>query len=216
MNEIANDQVEMRKRLIRVLDSLAERGTTQQTISQTVGVPAQYLSDVKNARKPLSELFARRLAECYGFDYHWLMMQGGDPPSFLEGAGHETTPGRTSVQLRAFDRPIYGEPRSHPEWDGTLVDVSGAASAQAQAAKDPYILRFRKTDTQGVLRRNDLILVSQGVNPHAEIEVVREGKLCFLARRSKDGTWRRIANNQPLRAQAHPVGYCVGLVWRVL
>jgi len=209
-------QAGMCKRFILVLDKLVEQGTTQQEISQRVGVPAQYLSDVKKSRKPLSELFARRLAECYDFDYRWLLRREGNPPSFLKGEGHGAVSASMMVQLPAFDSPIYGEPRSHPEWDGTLVDISGAAAVQAQAAKAPYVLRFGKSDTQGNLHRDDLILISQDLNPKAKLHVVRHRGHCYLARKAADGTWRRIANNQPLPAQAHPVGYCVGLVWRVL
>jgi len=210
------EQEGIRSRLQQVLERLVDQGTTQQAIAEVVGVPAQYLSDIKAGRKRVAELFARRLAEGYKFDYHWLMTEEGNPPQFLNRDIRASAPAPRPIHLPLFDHPIYGQPQTLTEWNGALVELSGAAAAQAWAASEPYIVRFGKNDTEGRLRQNDLVLVSQAVNQKAEIQVVRQRKQCFLARRTPDGTLRRLANGQSFGPPAEAVGHCVGIVWGVL
>jgi hypothetical protein len=214
--DTSQDQEGIHSRLQEVLEWLSEQGATQQSIAEQVGVPAQYLSDTKLRRKRVSELFARRLAERYDFDYRWLTTGEGNPPQFLHMRGGTSVPAPGLMRLPLFDYPIYGEPQTLAEWTGAFVELAGAAAAQARAAKEPYIVRFRKNDTDGWLRQNDLVLVSQVVNKEAAIQVVRHRQQCFLARKAPDGTLQRIATGQAVGPPANVVGHCVGIVWRVL
>jgi hypothetical protein len=203
------------RRFQQVLDKLFEQGTTQQAVAEVVGVPAQYLSDIKLGRKPVAELFARRLAEAYNFDYRWLLTGEGNPPQFLN-RGVPTLGPAGPVRLPLFDHPISGQPHTLPDWKGALVEVTGAAAAQAAAASEPYVVRFQKNDRDGRLKPDDLVLVSQTVNKTAEIQVVRQRNHCFFARQAPNGTFRRIATGQSLASGAQPVGHCVGIVWGLL
>jgi hypothetical protein len=164
----------------------------------------------------VSELFARRLAERYDFDYRWLTTGEGKPPQFLHMRGGTSVPAPGLMRLPLFDSPIYGQPEALAEWTGAFVELAGAAAAQAQAATEPYIVRFGKNDPQGSLKQNDLVLVSQAVNQEAAIQVVRQRQQCFLARKAPDGTLQRIATDQACGSTAKVVGHCVGIVWRVL
>ncbi len=164
----------------------------------------------------MSELFARRLAERYDFDYRWLTTGEGKPPQFHHMRGGTSVPAPGLMRLPLFDSPIYGQPQMRAEWTGAVVELAGAAAAQARAAKEPYIVRFGKHDPKGCLKQNDLVLVSQAVNEEAAIQVVRQGQKCFLARKTPDETLRRIAPDQPIGHAANVVGHCLGIVWRVL
>jgi hypothetical protein len=213
----SSDQDEIRSRLQKVLDRLFERGTNQQAIAESMGVPGQYLSDIKMGRKRVAELFARRMAECYDFDYRWLMTGEGNPPQFLSQGGRTPLPAPGPVRLPLFDHPISGNPQALPEWTGAFVELAGAAAAQARAAEEPYILRFRKHDTEGRLREDDLVLVSQAVKEDAEIQVIRYRQQCFLARRTADGrSFQRVATGQALGQGAVPVGHALGIIWAIL
>ena len=97
-----------------------------------------------------------------------------------------------------FPFPIDSEPRAHPKWDGTGVEVAGAAAAKLVLAKHPYVLRFGRNDVQGRLTKGDLILISQQPDEDAQIQVVRYRKKSYLARAGKGGTWIRVADGTEL------------------
>ncbi len=61
------------RRLRELLQSLSDQGISQAQVARRAIVPAQHLSGVKNSRRPLTELFARRLGEEFGVDYYWLL-----------------------------------------------------------------------------------------------------------------------------------------------
>lgn len=201
-------------RLAVLLQRLIEQGYTQQAVANQTGVPAQYLSDLKAGRRGLSELYARRLAEEFDVDLRWLLGETTDHEQpVLPGRGRSTERG---VLLPVFSDPIEGELRDQPNWDGSSVEVCGAAAAKALLATQPYVLRFGASDHQGRLRKNDLLLVSQAVAELAEISVVRAHNRRFLARRGERGTWIRLAKGEALPGNAVPVGHCVGIIWGFL
>jgi hypothetical protein len=124
---------------------------------------------------------------------------------------------RIGTWVPIFGAPVEGEPRAHPRWDGTVVEIAGAAAAKLTVAVQPYVLRFNNNDTLGRIRRGDLILVSQAVNSNADISIVRFRNKCFLARANKsDGSWIRVANGDKLPADCPIVGHCMGFVWAPL
>jgi hypothetical protein len=96
------------------------------------------------------------------------------------------------------------------------VEVSGHVVAAIARAKWPYVLKFGSTDTQGRLRRGDLVLVSQSVCREAEIQVVKSRIKLYLARRRPEGHWERVANGEHLPEDSSVAGYCVAIIWSAL
>ena len=91
--------------------------------------------------------------------------------------------GTQTVWLPVFSNPVSGEPRTLPGWDGSSVEVVGAAAAKALSAQQPYVLRLGADDRRSRLRKNDLILISQAHDADAEIQVLKLRGNLFLARR---------------------------------
>ena len=202
------------QRLNRLLEMLSDRGHSQTQVAARAGIPAQYLSDIKHGRRPMTELVARRLGEEFDVNFQWLLgtsdsMENPSPLSSAFSSG-------SSVWLPLFSHPIKGEPRAQSTWDGTGVEVAGAASAKLILSKLPYVLRFGRDDVRGRLRKGDLILISQAADVDAEISVVRYRKKLFLARRGETGNWIRVGNGNELPAECPVSGHCVGVVWSPL
>ena len=79
-------------RLKQVFADLADRGITQRHAAIELNVPPQYLSDVKNGHRSLTEPFARRIAEVYGVSFVWLVSgQGTKNTSRLDVRGTSQT-----------------------------------------------------------------------------------------------------------------------------
>ncbi len=209
----SDNQAEIRQRLHTVLERLQELGISQAEVARCVGIASQYLSDVKAGRKRVTKLFALRLGACYEFDHKWLL-QGGDPPADFFGLDPQPR-AHLRLELSVFDRPICGDPGTHPDWT-TTVEISGPALEQADRAKDPYLLRFAGKDHAGELKQNDLILISQKVSRKAKIQVVRQRQALVLARKTAQGTWQHIDDGQSPDRKVEVVGSCVGIVWRQL
>jgi transcriptional regulator with XRE-family HTH domain len=203
------------QRLERLLEVLADRGISQTQVAQRVAVPAGYLSDVKRGARPMSELFARRLAEEFRFDFHWLLGEVGTLDS-LELGREVVEEESDSIWLPVFLHPIQGHPRSQPDWDGSSVQVCGAAAARARGATEPYVLRFQRDEHTGKLMSDDLVLISQAVNDDAEIQVIKVRRGMYLARRLPDGSWERLAEKGSLPGDIPALGHALGIVWRSL
>jgi transcriptional regulator with XRE-family HTH domain len=60
-------------RLRELLAELSQQFDTQQEIATRAGLTPQLLADLKQGRRPLTELVARRLADEYGVDFAWLL-----------------------------------------------------------------------------------------------------------------------------------------------
>ena len=208
-----------RQRLQELLDTLSEQGVTQQQVAIRAGVPPQYLSDVRCGRRGTTELFARRLGAEFGVDYQWLM--GGNGPK-------DAVPPRGPVAGRAEPRAsgllklpilpalVEGEPQDSALWDGSLVELAGAAAAAAGRACRPYVLRLDVDDRDGRVRTGDLILISQETSDRAEIGVIRLRSRLLLARRLASGGWRSLTTGRRLAGKVEPVGSCVAIVWAPL
>ena len=202
------------QRLNQFLKTLHEQGFSQTQVAAKAGLPAQYLSDIKRGQRPMTELVARRLGEEFDTNFQWLLgtsdsMENPSPRSSAFSSG-------SSVWLPLFSHPIEGEPRAQSTWDGTGVEVAGAAAAKLISSKLPYVLRFSRDDVQGRLRKGDLVLISQAADVEAEINVVRHRKKLFLARRDDTGTWIRVGNGHELPPECPVFGHCVGVVWSPL
>lgn len=200
------------QRLEKLLQLLSRKGHSQNQVAQRVGVPASYLSDVKSGGRPMSELFARRLAGEFRLDYRWLLGDVGTMES-LELGQELANEESTSIWLPLFQHLVQGRPRSLPDWDGACVEVCGAAAARARTAVDPYVLHFVADDHGGRLRKHDLLLISQALDELAEIHVIRIRRGMYLARKSPAGQWERLAEPGPIRDKVEVVGHGLGIVW---
>jgi hypothetical protein len=197
-----------------LLTMLAEQGVNQVQLASRTGIPTQYLSDIKHARRPMTELVARRIGGEFSINYKWLMGQSelmDSSESLSESSVTNRFPG-----VPVFPHPIEGEPRSQQSWDGTMIELSGPAASKLTTAKWPYILRFAHNDCAGRLHRGDLILISQSANANAEIFVVRHRKKAFLARKNNDETWMRVAKGVVLPETCPCIGYAIGIIWSSL
>jgi hypothetical protein len=177
------------------------------------------LSDGRCGRRGLTELFARRLGGEFGVDYQWLM--GGKGPKDaipLRGPAAGRAEPRASglLTLPVLPAPLEGEPQDAPLWDGSLVELTGAAAAAAGRARRPYVLRLDADDRDGRLRAGDLILISQESSDKAEIGVIRlQGRLA-LARRLASAGWRNLTTGRRLTGKVEPVGCRIAIVWASL
>jgi len=210
-----------RKRAEYAIDlAIAARKLSQTALAVEIGVPRQYLSDVKNGYRSLTEPFARRLSEVSGVPFVWLMHGEGDPVRTQTGAPSGAV---HVLALPVLPSACPGEPRQAPAWDGSLIEVSGSAAALAAEAAMPYLLRLSFDAPAGLLRKGDLLLMSQkGKGASHEIAVVRrqlkedeKGEL-LLARRSARGVFVRLEDGAAIRGQVEEVGQCLGLIWRAM
>lgn len=201
-----------RERLCQLIEHLALLGVSQQQVALRAGVPPQYLSDIKNGRRPMTELVARRIGHEFHLNYEWLLTLSDTlDPIVLHTATHASP--SVGTFLPVFSDPISGDPQSHSKWDGTSLQITGAAAAKLFVLKWPYVLRFGNNDARGRLRRSDLVLISQSLSDDAEIHVVEYRRQFVLARKKLDGSWERLAKRAKLPASTPVAGYCVGIVW---
>ena len=199
------------ERLCDLLERLTQQGTSQQQVATRAGIPPQYLSDIKNGRRPMTELVARRIGHEFQIDYQWLLGASDTmEPIMVRTTSHQPSRGNC---LPVFSHPIMGDPQIHPKLDGTELQISGAAAAKLVLLKWPYILRFGADDSRNRLKRNDLVLISQSLSDDAEIHVVECRRQFVLARQKTDGSWERLAKGETLPASTSVAGYCVGIVW---
>jgi hypothetical protein len=72
-------------------------------------------------------------------------------------------------------------------------------------------------DRDGLLRKDDLVLVSQQNNEAAELHVLKQGNRMFLARRRGPNQWEPASKTGAINQQPiHVAGHCVGIIWRAL
>jgi transcriptional regulator with XRE-family HTH domain len=200
------------QRFVQLLQRLGKQGISQAQVARRANVPPQYVSDVKNIRRPLTELFARRLADEFGCNYLWIL--GLDDSHERPVLCLPTSP-REQVLLPMLGEAISGEPREHPLWRGTYTQVSGVAAAKSARAVQPYVLQLDHGDREGRLRKGDFVLVSQATAENPELSIVRCGKKILLARK-KGAKWIPASTGEPLHGDCDVTGHCLGVVWSAL
>jgi transcriptional regulator with XRE-family HTH domain len=208
-----------RARLEKLLAVLEEQGISQREVAKRLTVPASYLSDVKNGRRPVTELLAGRFHKEYGVEPHWLLGSAGSmdvPPLAVAPANGDSR----RAWLPVFVKPISGDPTQNADWDGSCVELAGVAAVRVLFADRPYVLRLGVDDRAGRLRRGDLVLISQAVEDAAQIQVLKtsgkSGKM-FLARRDAEGGWQRLSHiDDQIVGEPLVVGHCLGVVWSKL
>jgi hypothetical protein len=168
------------------------------------------LNDVANGRRPLRELLARRIGERFGIHFSSILGQQSVAAKTVA-----LTTGDSGVWLPVLPHPVEGEPRVHPRWTGTFIQVPAIAMPTLAGALDPYVLRFQQNDVEQRLHRHDLVLISQTPDDTAPIVVALSGKKCFLAR-CKAQRWVRLANGVVLGRDTTVAGHCLGILWSAL
>ena len=216
MPEKRQDRPEKQRaaRFKEILGELAHRGITQRQAAVELNVPAQYVSDVKNGHRNLTEQFARRIAERYDLNFIWLMTGEGAKSIPRHEAG--VTLRTDTILLPVLSEPTSGDPAQCSAWDGSKIALSGAAEAMAARASRPYVLRVARDDVAGRLRKHDLILVSQEPDDSATLAVVQHRGRCLLAQRAGKGERKAIDTGRRVAANATVVGRCLGIVWASL
>jgi transcriptional regulator with XRE-family HTH domain len=203
------------RRLGEFLEAMSRKGLTQQLVAAQAGIPAQYISDIKHDRRPMTELVARRLSEQFNVNYEWLLGTS-DSTTRPSGPAHIPNSVVSVICLPVFPHPIDGEPRANPKWDGKGLEIVGTAAAKLGSAQQPYVLQFGHDDVMGRIRKGDYLLISQAASDTAKISVVMYRKKMFLARRKEDGDWERVANSNTLPADCPIKGHCIGILWSSL
>ena len=121
-----------RQRLGEFLKQLTTKGLTQLEVARRTNIPAQYLTDLKKGTRPLTELFARRLGDAFQVDHRWFLGESGTMDTLRLGqeVAKETS---SRIWLPVFPHPVQGPPKSLAKWDGSSVEVCGAAAARVRA-----------------------------------------------------------------------------------
>lgn len=199
-------------RLDQSLQQLKEQGMPQQQVARQLSVPASYLSDVKHGRKTLTDQFARSFCNEFGVGLDWL----------LDGTGLQIKPQLASTASSAspvlvpiFSQPLEGDPQGVEAWDGSRVELAGAAATRALRARHPYILRSPIDDKLGRVRQDDLILVDQNTTELASLVIVRDRDKSILARQTEKG-YRSLESGRAIRGKPSLIGLCVAIVWASL
>ncbi len=76
---------EAQRRVRATLIELKKLGVSQARLAAVIGSPVQYICDVKNGRRTVTELFARRLQDVCGINYLWLLGSSNDQSPTIPG-----------------------------------------------------------------------------------------------------------------------------------
>lgn len=209
----ANSKESREERVRELFDGLRSMHMSQKEIAAQLNVPPQYLSDVKTGRRPLTGQFAQRIADVFRVNYSWLMKgQGSAGIPVAEKISSTTS---RLLGLPVLSSPVEGDPHKSKSWDGSLIEISGAAAARAAWATQPYVLRLDKNDFAGRLKKGDMVLVSQDRERAPEVAILKHQSRLELARRGADGTWKTLVKGQT-RKDPDIIGACVVIVWAPL
>lgn len=208
------------QRLMEALAAiLATNQLSQRSLAARLQLPAHYLSDYKHRNRQLTERVARRIEEQFGYPWGWLMGISDEGAPAAIKIPEIPTDARGGNFLPILAHPIQGEPRLHPKWDGSILELPPAALAQLPQATQPYILRFGADDRENRLRRGDLVLMSQAppvqnTGIESVIQVIRAGRGMYLARRRQEG-WVHLAPAAHLSpTECYTVhGHAISIVW---
>ena len=188
-----------------------KRGMSQTEVADRLGVPRQYVTNVKMGDRILTELLARRIAQEFNLDFRW----------FLDGAGTMVRPamdppGETdSIVLPLLAKLISGEPRRSPTWDGAVVTITGPALYAVGDSVHSYVYRVGDDDSSGRLKQGDLVLICQGdpENSPSKLVLLELGDRPTLAWSTDDGRWKSTRTGRAVSAESKIIGHCLGIIW---
>ena len=201
------------ERLGTILGQLRDAGLKQSLVANELNIPSNYLSDLKNQQRAITEPFARALSSQFGVSFTWLWTGQGKaqtPKIRTEGTRPEH-----SVMLPILLQLHAGAPREGETWDGSLLPLAGRSAEEASNATLPYILRVSAADATVGLSENALILISQGKSKSSGMAVVRSRGSLMLARED-GGRWVAVRKGKRISEKAELVGYALGIVWAPL
>lgn len=203
-------------RLAQLLDKISAQGFSQRQVAMELNVPPQYLSDLRHARRHMTEAFARRFAEAYNVSINWLLTgQGSEESLQVVQAGAGGTGG--TYCLPVLNAPCIGDPRHSRAWDGSTIVVAGAAAAAVERARLPYVLRMGGHDTTGRFQQHDLVLCSQDIRSDSSFALVRlSGEEICVARQDDQGQFKIPGKRESLLRSMEILGHCVGIIWAPL
>lgn len=182
MEDLNNKEVEQRERVKTLTKLILEEGISQVELAKRVGVKPQYLSDVKNGRKPLTDNFAYQLGRKMG--KKWQVLLGVSPvPQHL--VGNEGF--LTIIKLPVLSVPISGDPKKSKSWDSSFIEISGNVIPLIEQAENPYILRIPHTCTDDRLWPDDMVLIDQSPSNAAKYIIVENKGTLTLAKRTDEG-----------------------------
>ena len=211
IDDAANTQ--RSERLTAILAHLKDEGLKQGLVASELNVPSNYLSDLRYARRAITEPFARTLCSQFGVNFTWFWTGQGKaqtPRIRIEGTRPET-----SAMLPILTQLHAGPPREGDMWDGSLLPLAGRSAEEASKATLPYILRVSAADATDALPENALILISQGPSKSSGMAVVRNRGSLMLAREDGD-RWVAVRTGRRIPEEAELIGYALGIVWSPL
>lgn len=204
-------------RLKQVLVRVAqEQGLTQKQIAAKLGIPPQYLSDLKHNRRAIAELLARRFGQKFRVRHEWLLH--GEGPAELPTGTVDADPRATedNVFLPILRRPCAGDPLKSRFREPSHFELTGPAAVAAKHCARPYVLRVEHNEKGGRLRRGNLVLVSQMPDANSRYQLVVHRRQPRLARLGADHRLRLLEGGDPLPDSVRRAGHGRGLVWAVL
>ncbi|MCH8829378.1 MAG: hypothetical protein IID45_07350 [Planctomycetes bacterium] len=207
------DNTQRSQRLTDILTHLKDEGLKQGLVASELNVPSNYLSDLRYARRVITEPFARTLCSQFGVNFTWFWTGQGKaqtPKIRAEGTRSEN-----SAMLPILSQLHVGSPREGDTWDGSLLPLAGRSAEEASKATLPYILRVSAADAGPGLPEHSLILISQGTSKSSGMAVVRSRGSLTLAREEGD-RWVAVRKGRRISEKAELVGYALGIVWSPL
>ena len=193
-----------------------QRGLSQTEVADRLGVPRQYVSNLKTGNRVLTELFARRAAEEFDLNHIWLLRGVGamQRPSVASQPAAQS--GADPLLLPLLSELVSGEPRRSPTWDGALVAITGPAVYLARDSAHPYVYRLAEDDSTGRLKHGDLVLVCHQGEPNNLPSRLLVLEVCHrptLAWRTDDGRWKSVQTGRTVSTTSKVIGHCLGMIW---
>ena len=214
--DLKNKMLEDRAARFREFLSWAkQKGMSQTEVAARLGLPRQYVTNLKNGGRVLTELFARRVADEFQVDHLWLLSGTGSMqrPSVVP---QSQAPSRAdSIVLPLLMELVSGEPRRSPAWDGAVVSVTGPAVYAVGESVHSYVYRVSADDSSGRLKQGDLVLICQDGprDSPPELVLLEFGDRPTLAWSTNDGRWKSTRTGRSVSAESKIIGHCLGIVW---
>lgn len=195
-------------RFEQLLAALGDLGLSQGQIASRVGVPQQYISDIKNRRRGLSELTARRFSDEFGVSTEWLLLgQGQMKRLMLSDNLHD------QLSVPMLDVVHIGPPQDCPSWIGTWIEIAGVAAHAASKAKLPYVLRLPHSDRAGRFVPGDLLLISQDPKTVGHVAVLVGNPPILARRKALNDRWTPVQEGVRIKGKPEVAGAVLGLIW---
>jgi len=202
-------------RFCEFLTWVKQHGMSQTQVAARLGLPRQYVTNVKNRDRLLTESFARRVAEEFDVDHLWLLNGTGTMQRPLMVSQPKAPSGADSIVLPLLTELVSGEPRRSSAWDGAVLSVTGPAVYAVGESVHSYVYRVSDDDSSGRLKRGDLVLICQGdpQRPPSKLVLVEVGDQPTLAWSTDEGRWKSTRTGRTVSAESKTIGHCLGILW---